>query len=215
MRCGSGCPGSPGSPGAARTPGSPGAAGHRAAEAPAVALTATPTVAPAVAAGRWERFARVVMRRPGAFVLASGVLLVTLALPFLHVRFGGIDERALPAGADGRVVAEALQRDFTAPSASPILVLVEGADAAATRAFATRIGDVPGVSGVRPVAQQGGTTLFDVDYPGEALDAAARRDGRPICGLCRPGRARVLSAGSPRTTSTCATAWPSGCRGWR
>jgi uncharacterized membrane protein YdfJ with MMPL/SSD domain len=160
----------------------------------AAASTTTPDDV-AGAAGRWERFARVVMRRPGAFVLASGVLLVTLGLPFLHVRFGGIDERALPAGAEGRVVAQSLQHDFTAPSTSPILVLVEGSDAASTQALATRIADVPGVSGVRPVAQQGDATLFDVDYPGEALDAGARRTVTELRALPSQPGVRVLVGG--------------------
>lgn len=146
-------------------------------------------------AGRWERFARVVMRRPGAFVLASTALLVTLSLPFLHVKFGGIDERALPAGAEGRQVAQILGSDFTAPSTQPIMVLVDGAGTAATQAFAERVSQVPGVSKVRRVAAQGSATLLHVDYPGEALDTTALNAVTQLRALPAPGGAEVLVGG--------------------
>ena len=47
--------------------------------------------------GAWHRIAHIVMRRPIVFTVATVALLVVLALPFLRVQFGGIDERALPA----------------------------------------------------------------------------------------------------------------------
>ena len=49
------------------------------------------------------------MRRPVVFTVATSALLVALALPFLRVQFGGIDERALPAGTESRVVAETIR----------------------------------------------------------------------------------------------------------
>ena len=39
---------------------------------------------------------------------SSSWSLLALALPFLRVQFGGIDDRALPAGTESRVVAETL-----------------------------------------------------------------------------------------------------------
>jgi RND superfamily putative drug exporter len=135
------------------------------------------------------------MRRPVAFVVGSGLVLVVLGLPFLHVRFGGIDERALPASAEGRVVAQTLQQRFDAPSTSPILVLVEGAGPAATQAFVARAAQLPGVSGIRPVAAKGQVTLFDVDYPGEALDAGPRRTVTQLRALTAPAGAQVLVGG--------------------
>src|SRR3954463_2960886 len=44
--------------------------------------------------GAWYRIAHVVMARPIVFTVATVTLLVVLALPFLRVQFGGIDERA-------------------------------------------------------------------------------------------------------------------------
>ncbi len=145
--------------------------------------------------GRWERFARTVMRRPIVFVLASGAFLITLGLPFLHVQFGGIDERALPTSAPARQVAQALRQQFEAPSTAPIDVLVENATPAAAQDFATRVGAVDGVRAVRTAAVAGSTTLLNVDYPGEAVDTAARTVVDRVRQLPPPAGSRVLVGG--------------------
>jgi uncharacterized membrane protein YdfJ with MMPL/SSD domain len=145
--------------------------------------------------GRWERFARVVMRRPLSFVVVSGAVLLTLALPFLHVQFGGIDERALPSGAQGRQVAQALQQQFGAPTTAPIEVLVDGASAAQVQQFGARIAAVPGVSAVNPMATKGSTTLLQVDFPGEALDTRARQTVADLRALPAPPGSQVLVGG--------------------
>ncbi len=146
-------------------------------------------------AGRWERFARTVMRRPLAFAAASAILLIWLAIPFLHVRFGGIDERALPAGAPGRVVAQALASQFGAPVTSPVQVLVEGADPAAVQAYAGQIRALPRVDGVSVQATSGAATLLRVDYPGEVVDAPARSVVSGVRALAPPSGAQVLVGG--------------------
>ncbi len=62
--------------------------------------------------GAWYRIAQSVMRRPIVYTVVVVAVLVALALPFLRVEFGGIDERALPAGTESRVVAETIKADF-------------------------------------------------------------------------------------------------------
>ncbi len=59
--------------------------------------------------------------------MVTGVLL-TLALPFLRVQFGGIDERVLPAGTESRVVTETIDADFPSSVATPITAVVTLAD---------------------------------------------------------------------------------------
>ncbi|MFN0283699.1 MAG: MMPL family transporter [Kineosporiaceae bacterium] len=144
-----------------------------------------------VRVGGWERLARNVMRRPVRWVAAVVALLAVLGSPFLHVTFGGIDERALPVGAQGRVVAESLRSDFPAVTTSPVDVLVEGADAAGLAAFSVRVAGLPGVTAARPVATAGDVTLLAVDYTGGAVDETARGVVTAVRALPVPDGARV------------------------
>jgi RND superfamily putative drug exporter len=141
--------------------------------------------------GGWERLARSVMRRPVVYALAVVALLAVLGSPFLGVRFGGIDARALPVGAEGRVVSELLDRDFSGATTTPVDVLVVGADAAALEAYSARVADVPGVTGVRTAATEGEATLLSVGYSGSAVDAEARGVVQAVRELPAPDGAQV------------------------
>jgi uncharacterized membrane protein YdfJ with MMPL/SSD domain len=72
--------------------------------------------------GWWYRLGRSVMRRPVAYAAVLVPLLLLLGLPFTRAEFGGVDHRALPAGAESRVVAETLQRDFPGAGGTSIVV---------------------------------------------------------------------------------------------
>ncbi|GAA3571422.1 MMPL family transporter [Nonomuraea rosea] len=74
--------------------------------------------------GLWHAVASSVMRRPVAYLVVVTVVLVSLAVPFLHVKFGNVDHRVLPAASESRGVAETLDRDFARNSMSPIDVHV-------------------------------------------------------------------------------------------
>ncbi|MGY1601597.1 MMPL family transporter [Geodermatophilus sp. SYSU D00815] len=131
--------------------------------------------------GAWYRIARAVMRRPVAITVAVTALLVGLALPFLNVQFGGIDERVLPAGTESRVVAEALERDFPQAADGPIEVVVslpEAVDSpaggAALQAYVDDVAAVPGVDGAQVTAAAGDTARVAVAYDGDPVDADAR-----------------------------------------
>jgi trehalose monomycolate/heme transporter len=79
--------------------------------------------------GAWYRLAHIVMRRPIVFTVVTVALLIAMALPFLRVQFGGIDERALPAGTESRVVAETIRADFPEDPSGPIEVVMTLPDA--------------------------------------------------------------------------------------
>ncbi len=72
---------------------------------------------------RWGRLARMVMRRPLPVMTVALAVLVILGSPFLGVRFGLTDDRALPATATSRRVGDALRNDFPAREATPLLVV--------------------------------------------------------------------------------------------
>jgi putative drug exporter of the RND superfamily len=77
-------------------------------------------------AGLWHRIAISVMRRPVPIALAVVAFLVLLGTPFLGVRFGLPDDRVLPAGAEGRQVAEAVRANFAADETSALSVVAPG-----------------------------------------------------------------------------------------
>src|SRR3712207_2874619 len=61
-------------------------------------------------AGTWHRIPLSLMLRPVVLAVVLGGLLVAPALPFARAEFGGTDVRAMPEGAESRVVAETIER---------------------------------------------------------------------------------------------------------
>ena len=88
--------------------------------------------------GGWYRFARALMRRPVPVAIAASALLLVCALPFLSIRFTGIDATVLPAKVSSRVVSEAVTHDFAPTVVTPIYAVVRGTNADA-EAYAARI----------------------------------------------------------------------------
>jgi RND superfamily putative drug exporter len=82
--------------------------------------------ASAAGGGFWHRLATGVMRRPLPVATAVVAFLLLLGTPFLGVRFGLPDDRVLPAGADGRQVADALRGGFAADESSALSVVATG-----------------------------------------------------------------------------------------
>ncbi len=82
--------------------------------------------APSPDRGAWSRIAHSVMRRPVVYLVGAVVVLLALGAPFLDIRFGSVDVRSLPPGAEGRTVSATLDRDFAHGALSPIDVVVTG-----------------------------------------------------------------------------------------
>ncbi|RKR90777.1 RND superfamily putative drug exporter [Micromonospora pisi] len=163
----------------------------------AAARAAATTSGASVAGGGWARLARSVMRRPLPYLVGVLVVLAVLAAPFLGIRFGGFDERVLPADAQPRVVTERIGAEFPGGNANPIYVLVSGAPIASARTFADRVGRVAGVTGVTVAGNRGEHTLLSVTYQGEPNDETAQRAVRELRGLPGPAGAEVLVGGRP------------------
>jgi trehalose monomycolate/heme transporter len=130
------------------------------------------------AAGGWYRLASSVMRRPLVYATAIVVVLLALAVPFLHISWGGTDARALPSGAQARVVTEALSKDFRGNPAAPIesVVRFDGPVRPADLAgYASRLSHVPGVTGARVTGVHGDIARIDLGYGPDPLSAQARQ----------------------------------------
>jgi RND superfamily putative drug exporter len=166
-------------------------------------LLRRPLASPATQAhGAWSRIAHSVMRRPVIYTVAVVALLVALALPFLRVQFGGIDERALPEGQESRVVAETIDRDFPAGQNTPIEAIVTLADAvdspaggAALQAYVEAVADVPGVGGAAVTGAAGDTARVAVAYDGDPVAEEARALVGAVREVPAPDGAEVLVGG--------------------
>ena len=152
--------------------------------------------------GAWHRIAHIVMRRPIVFTVATVTLLVVLALPFLRVQFGGIDERALPAGTESRVVAETIRADFPADPTGPIEAIVTLPDAvdspaggAALQSYVDAVADVPGVDGATVTGAAGETARVAIAYDGDPVAEEARALVNDIRDVPAPEGAEVLVGG--------------------
>lgn len=100
--------------------------------------------------GFWYRLSRFVMRRPGPVAALATVVLVLAGLPFLGIQFTAIDATVLPKESVSRQVDTALKRDFAPGRANPLLVAVDSPPTAQTRAYAERLGALPGADGATP-----------------------------------------------------------------
>lgn len=153
-------------------------------------------------AGGWERFARVVLRRPGAVAVGAAVLLAVLALPALDLRAGTSDERDLPEGAAARVAVGVMDERFPAASTPALDVVVQGTvDAPTLASYAERIGSLPGVTGAAvsgSVTADGTTTTrLAVRTSGAVDDQAARDAVRAVRDLAPPDGATTVLVGGP------------------
>jgi uncharacterized membrane protein YdfJ with MMPL/SSD domain len=77
------------------------------------------------AGGFWFRFARVVMRRPGAIALASAALLVTAGSPVLRIALTPAGASLLPTSSQTRQVNETVMRDFATDAALRIAAVIQ------------------------------------------------------------------------------------------
>ncbi|HTE60128.1 MAG TPA: MMPL family transporter, partial [Solirubrobacteraceae bacterium] len=126
--------------------------------------------------GFWYRHSRRVMRRPGAIAATTAVLLVALGLPFTQIQFTGVDASVLGASHSGRVVDDALRTEFPPNRTSPVLVAARAPASAAdeVRAYARRLGEIPGVRAVQEPVAAGGLWRIGVVAPGARLDQSAK-----------------------------------------
>ncbi|SNR30884.1 MMPL family transporter [Blastococcus mobilis] len=152
--------------------------------------------------GAWARIAHSVMRRPVVYTVVVTAVLVVLALPFLGVQFGGVDERALPEGTESRVVTETIRADFPPSVDGPIDAVVTLADpvdspagGAALQSYVDDVASVPGVEGAAVVDAAGTTAHVDIAYAGDPLSTGARALVGDIRAVPAPAGGEALIGG--------------------
>ena len=133
--------------------------------------------------GFWHRLASVVMRRAVPVATLGTLLLLVLGAPFLNIRLGSADERALPESSSGRQVAEELRADFDSGESDALSVVLPSLPPAddAERlgqldAYASALSGLANVSRVdAPTGSYAGGTL--AAPPGPAHEGLVAEDG--------------------------------------
>jgi RND superfamily putative drug exporter len=106
--------------------------------------------------GGWYRFAHWVMRRPAWVAVGSATLLVALGLPFLGVRFIGVNAGVLPSSSSARQVDDVLRTQFAPGLDAPLHLAVR------SPGVVTKLQRLPHVLGVtRP--ERLGPQLWAID----------------------------------------------------
>ncbi|HST64829.1 MAG TPA: MMPL family transporter, partial [Mycobacteriales bacterium] len=149
--------------------------------------------------GAWARLARSVMRRPVLYAVGVVALLLVLGTPFLHVAFGGIDARALPAGTPSRQVTETVNRDFPPNATDPVeavVTLPAGAGAAALDDWVGTVRAVPGVTAATVVERGDRTARVDLGFAGDPMGAESRALVDRVRVLPAPPGGTVLVGGT-------------------
>jgi RND superfamily putative drug exporter len=152
--------------------------------------------------GFWSRLAEAVMRRPVAFLLTGLAVLAFLAAPFIGVKFGGVDERVMPASAEPRQVTQTLQRDFGVVLRDPVVVattlgapVASPAGQAALGHYLDEIRAIDGVTGAQVVGANGDLASVAVNYRGESLDQSAKDVVAAVRGMHVDGVQQALVTG--------------------
>ncbi len=142
--------------------------------------------------GAWYRLAHAVMRRPLPVAVATGVLMLAVALPSLRAAWTPVDSSVIPQGQSARTVADTLTRDFGGQDTSPITVVLSG-DRAAAASLATTLDGRPGVRAVTaPRELDASTWQVDVLAVGSPEGETARGLVQDI----RSGSESVLVGGA-------------------
>ena len=97
--------------------------------------------------GGWYRLSRFVMRRPARTAIVAAAVLLFAGIPFLDIRFTGVDASVLPERTSSRVVEDALSEQFDSDRSSAAYVLAEGSSRDAA-ALADRVRAIDGVTSV-------------------------------------------------------------------
>jgi uncharacterized membrane protein YdfJ with MMPL/SSD domain len=143
--------------------------------------------------GFWYRLSHLVMRHPAPIAAGAATLLIVLGIPFLGVKFTGVDASVLPREQSARVVDDALRTEFPPSRTSPIYVAARGGpgDRAEIERYAQRLGALPGIVVAPRVQQADGLYRIDLVGRGPALDQQAKELVRDVRAVDAPVPVRV------------------------
>jgi RND superfamily putative drug exporter len=144
---------------------------------------------------RWYRFAKRVMRRPGAVATVTATIMLLAALPALSAVWTPAgDSSVIPTGQSARTVADALRTDFDGAGQSPVTVAIHAppSDRGAVSSFADRVAGVVGVARVSPPQPLGDSTWeLNAAVSGDPAGSQAQRVVDQVRAIPAPFTVRV------------------------
>jgi RND superfamily putative drug exporter len=126
--------------------------------------------------GAWARLVSVVMARPVAMIVVSGVLLLALAAPILHLRIGVTDITGFPRSIDGVAGIQLLNEKWPQGTDLRLDVVVTHPERAEVRAAIDQLKvdalEIPGLSGApqERLSAQGDAALISFTMGGGPND---------------------------------------------
>ena len=145
--------------------------------------------------GRWYRVATSVMRRPAVWATTAVVVLVVLAVPFLHVSFTGASASSLPTSTSAGAAYQLVQTKFGAFSEAPASLVLNDTrvTSASLASYNAAVAAVPGVKAVSSF-QRLGASLWEanVALTASPLSPAAQRTVEAVQSLPGPGQVTVI-----------------------
>lgn len=102
--------------------------------------------------GRWYRFSRWVMARPGRIAATTAVAMILIGLPFTEARFVFADASILPERLSSRQVDDQLNQRFDERRLRPVEVQVETTNDTRARSLESFASEIEGVKGIDEVS---------------------------------------------------------------
>lgn len=111
--------------------------------------------------GFWDRWSRMIMKRPLISVIVASIVLLSCLVPLRHMMISIPDDNSLPKGYESRIAAELYKDHFTSDSSSEVVVIAEGRNAIFTPQdwidayqWVKRLKQDPGVISVESIFDQ-------------------------------------------------------------
>lgn len=145
----------------------------------------------------WTRWATIVAEHPWPFAIVAVVILLTLAAPFLSIRYGQSDDGTAPAGSTQRIAFDEIAEAFGPGANGPLAIVVTYPKGQSVPPkLVAALEATPGVAQVAPpqVNPAGDTAIVTVE-PTTAPDAQATSD---LVGTLRADVIPKALAGSPQ-----------------
>lgn len=135
--------------------------------------------------GAWFRLSKFVMGRAGLISAITGLVLVTMALPLVGVRFVPVDASVLPHETGARQVDDALRMDGMIHYVSPIALVVPNAAPGAAEQLRGQVSVMPGIAAVGGIQELGNDRLVLAVMTNDPYSDAGQqlvRDTRALSG---------------------------------
>lgn len=137
--------------------------------------------------GFWYRLSRFVMRRPIPVATLSALFLIVLGLPFLGIKFTGVDAQVLPESASAHQVDDVLQAEFPPHRDTPVRLVLKGATPAQIESQIANLELIPEIAAVAPPQRiSDEVTLVEAYTKGSYLSETSRTAVRVARNLPAP-----------------------------